>query len=122
MKTLIKKHLVSWVFANLRLASCPWGPVTVNGADLLTEIYVIYMEAHTSHRATARCFGSRTFTNFGTLPATLAPCQYWETYLKGASHRSLTFGKLPKLVGMLPKAAAGEAVTDARTEGKLGNI
>ena len=27
------------------------GPVTVNGVDLLTEIYAIYMEAHTSHRA-----------------------------------------------------------------------
>ena len=23
------------------LASCPWGPVTANGVDLLTEIYVI---------------------------------------------------------------------------------
>ena len=33
------------------LASCPWGPVTANGVDLLTEIYAIYMEAHTSHRA-----------------------------------------------------------------------
>ena len=43
------------------LASCPWGPVTANGVDLLTEIYVIL-------------------------------------------------------------AMAGEAVTDAITEGKLGNI
>ena len=25
----------------LRLASCPWGPVTANGVDLNTEIYVI---------------------------------------------------------------------------------
>ncbi len=33
------------------LASCPWGTVTANGVDLLTEIYVIYMEAHTSHCA-----------------------------------------------------------------------
>ncbi len=24
------------------LASCPWGPVTANGVDLLTEIHVIY--------------------------------------------------------------------------------
>ncbi len=38
---------------NRLLASCPWGPVTANGVDLLTEIYVIYMEAHTSHRAIA---------------------------------------------------------------------
>ena len=87
---------------NSTLASCPWGPVTANGVDLLTEIYVIYMEMHTSHRAIARCFGSGTFTNFGTLPATLATCQYWETHLEEASCRSLTFGKLPKLVGMLP--------------------
>ncbi len=34
-----------------KLASCPWGPVTANGVDLLTEIYVIYMETHTSHHA-----------------------------------------------------------------------
>ncbi len=27
---------------NARLASCPWGPDTANGVDLLTEIYVIY--------------------------------------------------------------------------------
>ena len=39
------------------LASCPWGPVTANGVDLLTEMYVIYMERNTSHRAFARCFG-----------------------------------------------------------------
>ena len=29
---------------NIILASCPWGPVTANGVDLLTEMYVIYME------------------------------------------------------------------------------
>ncbi len=32
------------------LASCPWGPVTANGVDLLTKIYVIYTETHTSHQ------------------------------------------------------------------------
>ena len=31
---------------NIVLASCPWGPVTANGVDLLTEIYMIYMETH----------------------------------------------------------------------------
>ena len=76
------------------LASYPWGPVTANGVDLMTEIYVIYMEMHTSHRATVRCFGSGTFTNFGTLPSTLATCQYWETHLEEVSCRSLTFGNL----------------------------
>ncbi len=103
----IYNHICTTLFFihhnNITLASCPWGPVTANGADLLTEIYVIYMETHTSHRATARCFDSGTFTNFGTLPATLASCQYWETYLECASHRSLSFGNMPKLVGMLPK-------------------
>ena len=28
---------------NMQLTSCPWGPVTANGMDLLTEIYAIYM-------------------------------------------------------------------------------
>ncbi len=27
-----------------RLSSCPWGPVTANGVDVLTIMYVIYME------------------------------------------------------------------------------
>ncbi len=35
-------------------------------------------------------------------PATLATCQYWETFLEEAPCRSTTFGNLPKLVGMLP--------------------
>ena len=41
----------SYHLAISELASCPWGPVTANGVDLLTEIYAIYMEAHTSHPA-----------------------------------------------------------------------
>ena len=36
---------------NCGLASCPWGRVTANRVDLLTEIYTIYMETHISHRA-----------------------------------------------------------------------
>ncbi len=39
------------LFYNITLASCPWGPVTANGVDLLTEIYVIYMKTYTSHGA-----------------------------------------------------------------------
>ena len=86
---------------NYKLASCPWGPVTANGVDLLTKIYIINMETHASqpYRAMLR---PRTFINFGTLPATLAIYQYWETYLEEASCLSPTFGKLPILVGMLP--------------------
>ncbi len=63
------KHALS---AMLLLASCPWGPVTANGVDLLTEINAIYMEARTSHRAIARCFGLGHLSN-------LAPCQpHWQ--------------------------------------------
>ncbi len=35
---------------NNELASCPWGPVTANGVDQLTKLYVIYMETNTSDR------------------------------------------------------------------------
>ncbi len=45
----MRLHCTSWTIKIL--ASCQWGPVTANGVDLLTEIYVIYMETHTSHRA-----------------------------------------------------------------------
>ena len=41
-------------FYNFLLASCPWGSVTDNGVDVLTEMYVIYMERNTSHGAIAR--------------------------------------------------------------------
>ncbi len=34
------------ILSNKKLASCPWGPVTANGVDLLTKIYPIYMEPH----------------------------------------------------------------------------
>ncbi len=34
---------------NTLLASCPWGPVTANGVDILTEMYVIYMERNTTY-------------------------------------------------------------------------
>ncbi len=43
-------------------------PVTANGVDLLIEIYVIYMETHTSRDASA----------LGLFPI-LAPCQqHWQ--------------------------------------------
>ncbi len=44
-----------------------------------------------------------TFSQFGTLPATLAYCQYWETFLEDAPCCPTTFGKMPTLVGTLPK-------------------
>ncbi len=41
--TLVQQNKLT---RNFLLASCPWGPVTANGVDLLTKIYVIYMETH----------------------------------------------------------------------------
>ncbi len=40
---------------NVLLASCPWGPITANGVDLLTQMYVIYMKRKTLHRANGDC-------------------------------------------------------------------
>ena len=56
------------------LASCPSGPATVHGVGLLTEMYAIYIETSTSHRAIAQCFGLGLFQTWhfashtGTLP------------------------------------------------------
>ncbi len=44
-----------------------------------------------------------TFPNFGTLPATMASCQYSETLLEEAPCGPTTFGTMPNLVGTLPK-------------------
>ena len=30
-----------WLFYNITLASCPWGPVTANGVDILMEMYAL---------------------------------------------------------------------------------
>ena len=45
------------------LASCLFGPATANGVGILTELYVIYIETNTSHRAIVRCFGLGLFAN-----------------------------------------------------------
>ena len=37
-----KLHYMTTCWQFIILASCPWGPVTVNGVDLLTEMYVIF--------------------------------------------------------------------------------
>ena len=59
---------------NIILASCPWGPATAHGLGTLTEMYVIYIEGHTSHRGIAQCFG------LGFFFSNLAPCQpHWQT-------------------------------------------
>ncbi len=41
---LLAISLLNNCYTIIILASCPWGPVTANGVDLLTEMYVIYME------------------------------------------------------------------------------
>ncbi len=57
---------------NYGLASCPWGPVTANGVDLLTEIYII------CRCRTPRSALSRDASALGLLPI-LAPCQpHWQ--------------------------------------------
>ena len=43
------------------------------------------------------------FTALAPLPATMAHCQQWETFLEEAPCRFTTFGKMPKIVGTLPK-------------------
>ncbi len=67
---------------------CPWGGHTDwNGCNIHGEVHL----------------RSGTFSKFGTLPATMATCQYWETFLEEAPCPPTTFGKMPKIVGMLPK-------------------
>ncbi len=74
---------------------CQWGVLTNRNKCN------IYGGAHLASRYHAMLWPG-TFVIFGTLPATLATCQHLETCLEEASCRSLTLGKLPKLVGMLP--------------------
>ncbi len=74
---------------------CPWGGYT----DRI--VCNIHTEEHLASRYRAM-LRPQTFWKFGTLPATVAICQYWETYLDGDHCRFTTFGKFPKLVGMLP--------------------
>ncbi len=75
---------------------CPWGGHTDwNGCNIHGEV----------HLASPCCaiLRSWTFSKVGTLPATLATCQYWETFLEDAPCPLTTFGKMPKIVGTLPK-------------------
>ena len=62
------------------LASCPWGPATDHRVGLLTEMYVIYMEPYTWHRAIAQhCQPANSVrASYRTSPALLqhlASCQ-----------------------------------------------
>ncbi len=74
---------------------CLWGGY----ADEI--VYNIDGELHLAsrYRAVLRPW---TFSKFGTLPATMATCQYCDIILEEASSHFLTFGNLPKFVGMLP--------------------
>ena len=42
------------ILHNSILASCPLGPATAREVGLFTEMYAIYMERYSSHRAIAR--------------------------------------------------------------------
>ncbi len=43
------------------------------------------------------------FSKFGTLPAITATCQCWDIFLEESPCPPATFGKMPKIVGNLPK-------------------
>ncbi len=55
---------------NSILVSCPWGPITEHGVDLLPEMYAIYMESYASRYASAWEFFHiwHFSSNTGTLP------------------------------------------------------
>ncbi len=38
-------YLIQALFQICMLTSCPWGPATAHGLDMLTELYAIYMES-----------------------------------------------------------------------------
>ena len=80
---------------NRILASCPWTLVTANGVELLTEIYVIYIEGNTRHHVT---FGSGNMD-----------CEN-ECIRK------------PKIKPIGPTAAEGGSVTDGRKAKKYIRI
>ncbi len=61
------------------------------------------METYASHRAVAQCFGLGLCSRFGTLPPTMTPCPHSGIILEEASGRPATFGKIPNIVGTLPK-------------------
>ena len=75
---------------------CPWGGHT----DRIVCNIDGQVHLASRYRAMLRPW---TFSKFGTLPATLATCQYWEIFLKEAPHCPTTFGKMPNIVGTLPK-------------------
>ncbi len=63
------------------------------------------MESYASLHTIARCFCLGLCSIFGTLPPTMAPCQYSRIGLEEAVCRPTTFGKIPinGIVGTLPK-------------------
>ena len=75
---------------------CPWSGCTdwnvcnIHGEVRLASRYRVMLRP-------------RTFSTFGTLPATLAPCQYSRIVLEEAHCRPTPFGKMPNIVGTLPK-------------------
>ena len=54
---------------NILLASCPWGPATVDGVGLLTEMYAIYIERYSSHEG--RRSNGPTFLRPGNMDGSL---------------------------------------------------
>ena len=77
---------------------CPWGGHT----DRI--VCNIHEEVCPASRY-CEMLWPRDFSKFGTLPASLAPCQYSQVILEETPCRITTFGKMPKIVGMLPKVS-----------------
>ncbi len=75
---------------------CPWGEFTDWNVCNIYGCVCLASRYHAMLRP-------RTFCRFGTLPATLPPCQYSWIVLKETLCRPTTFGKIPNIVGMLPK-------------------
>ena len=73
---------------------CQWGGLTDRNVCNIYGAATLASRYHAMLRL-------RTSSTFGKLPATLATCQYWDTYLEEVSCRFLTFGTSPKLAGML---------------------
>ena len=75
---------------------CPWGGYTDRNVCNIHEDVRLASRRRTMLQP-------ETFSKFGTLPAKLAPCQYFRIVLEEIPHSPTTFGKMPKIVGTLPK-------------------
>ncbi len=63
----------------VELVSCPWGPVTANGVDLLTKMYVIYSGSRCYGRLEGRKEGRKEGRRKARKYIMMVACNYlWE--------------------------------------------